>query len=84
LAVTGNVDGDLPMVGQKGLARVPIPAVGGSGRLPLIRLEAQMVGHFGLEHLLDQAGGQLLEETLAAEEILRLGDGFQELLPRSP
>lgn len=70
LAIARDVDGDLAVVGEERFGRVAVASVVGALRLGSW-LEAELGGHLALERLLDEAGGELLEQHVLVEKLVR-------------
>ncbi|ERN40166.1 hypothetical protein KR51_00034580 [Rubidibacter lacunae KORDI 51-2] len=76
--VARNLQLEVALVAVGGLARVAVATVG--RRFGVGSLLLEVVGQFALEGVLDQAGDELFEQPILAEDLLGIGVLLPELV----
>jgi hypothetical protein len=80
MSVTGEVDGQLTKAAFERLFAFAVGGVAsGVGNAGFLGV-AQVLGHLGLQGMLDQALGQLLEQVVYSDEVFRLFVASEELV----
>src|SRR5574340_1621971 len=69
VAVAGNFDGQFAKLALEGLPALAVAGIASGVGHGLVPGVAQMLGHFGIERLLDQELGQLLQEAILADQV---------------
>lgn len=69
IAVAGNLDGQFVELALEGLAAAAVARVASGVGDRFVLVVTEVLGHLGIQRLLDQQLGQLLEQAVLADQV---------------